>query len=118
MINKVPKPTQITHPNGLIENFTYGTNGRMETHSLVDGSEIRTTTYTYNTEGLLAFINGSRTDVNDVTSFTYSNGRLAIVTNALGQTTSYENYDAFGNATKVTDANGVITQLLMMFVAV
>lgn len=106
----VSKPTQITHPNGLIENFTYGSNGRIETHSLTADGETRTTTYIYNTDGLLASIDGSRTDINDVTNFTYTNGRLASVTNALGHTTIFENYDGFGNATKITDANGVITQ--------
>lgn len=103
-------PNQITHPNGLIENFTYGSNGRIETHSLTADGETRTTTYIYNTDGLLASIDGSRTDINDVTNFTYTNGRLASVTNALGHTTIFENYDGFGNATKITDANGVITQ--------
>jgi RHS repeat-associated protein len=63
-------------------------------------------------------VNGPRTDVLDVTSFVYYpidstvpapwRGQLAAVRNALGHTTRYENYDEFGNARRVIDANGVV----------
>jgi len=105
------KPTQIIHPNGLIENFNYGQNGRLEKHTLTADGESRSTTYGYNSDGLLSAIAGSRVDVEDITSFTYLDGRLASVTNALGQTMSFEDYDGFGNATKITDANGVVSYL-------
>jgi len=104
------KPTQVLHPNGLVEDFTYGDNGRLEQHTLTADGESRTTTYSYNAQGLLVSVDGSREDVEDITLFTYLDGRLAKLTNALGQVTRFENYDGFGNATKITDSNGVVTQ--------
>jgi YD repeat-containing protein len=68
--------------------------------------------------GLKKQIDGARTDVSDVTTFVYYpinsgvtatwRGRLAAVRNALGQITTYANYDVFGNAQKVTDPNAVV----------
>src|SRR5215212_5381501 len=66
-------------------------------------------------------IDGPRMDVEDVTSYVYYpvdpsvtpatlRGRLAAVRNAAGQLTRYESYDAFGNPTRVVDANGVATE--------
>tara|TARA_R110001592_G_scaffold408_2_gene2283 strand:+ start:1126 stop:5742 length:4617 start_codon:yes stop_codon:yes gene_type:complete len=105
------KPTQIIRPNGLMENFVYGINHRLESHSLTTGNETRTTTYSYNADGQLASIDGSRVDVSDITTFTYINNRLSTRTNALGYTITFENYNAFGNATKITDVNGAVTNL-------
>lgn len=63
---------------------------------------------------------GPRTDGNDWTTFVYypidgtvpidARGRLAAVRNALGHITRYEDYDAFGNARRVIDPNGVVTE--------
>jgi len=65
--------------------------------------------------GLRKSIDGPRTDVGDVTTFVYYpvdssvpsawRGRLAGIRNALGQITTYENYDVFGNALRVVDPN-------------
>jgi RHS repeat-associated protein len=78
----------------------------------LDSNEIRTITKTYNTDGLLESINGYRTDVSDVTNFTYDlKGNLHTITNALNQVTTLENYDANGRPQKITDANGVETVL-------
>ena len=62
-------------------------------------------------------IDAPRTDVTDATTFVYypvdstvpatSRGRLAAEKNAAGKITRYENYDLFGNAQRVVDANGV-----------
>jgi len=72
----------------------------------------RASTVTYNAKGLVETVDGPRTDVTDVTHYAYDNqGRLFTVTNALGQVTTYENYDIYGNPGKVTDANGVVTLL-------
>jgi len=65
-------------------------------------------------------VDGPRTDVSDVTAFVYypiddtvpatNRGRLAATQNALGHVTTFENYDVFGNAGRVVDANGVATE--------
>ena len=70
----------------------------------------RTVTRAYNAQGLLASVDGPRTDVNDVTSYTYdAQGRLATVTDPLGHVTSYDTYDMYGNPGRSTDPNGVVS---------
>jgi len=65
-------------------------------------------------------IDGPRTDVADVTTLVYYpiddsvppawRGHLAAAKNAAGHITHYENYDAFGNAQRIVDPNGVATE--------
>lgn len=72
----------------------------------------RTSTVTYNTIGLVASVDGPRTDVSDVTRYTYdAQGRLATVTDPLGHVTTYDTYDPYGNPGRIVDANGVVTSL-------
>lgn len=78
----------------------------------------RQSQFGYDSNGRLTSIDGPRTDVSDVTTLTYYDctagnecGQLASVTNALGQTTSYGSYNAHGQVTAITDANGVITTM-------
>jgi YD repeat-containing protein len=75
----------------------------------------RTVTLGY-TNGQVTSINGPRTDVADVTTLAYNTctsgggcGQLQRVTNALGQVTTYDNYDASGRLLQMTDPNGVKT---------
>jgi len=70
--------------------------------------------------GLIELTDGLRTDVADTTSFVYypvhttvppqRRGRLAATKNALGHIVRYDDYDRFGNVTRSTDPNGVITE--------
>jgi RHS repeat-associated protein len=65
-------------------------------------------------------VDGPRTDLTDVTKYVYYpvdaavpsvlRGRLAAVRNAAGHVIRMENYDVFGHATRVVDANGVATE--------
>ncbi|MES2934552.1 MAG: DUF6531 domain-containing protein [Pseudomonadota bacterium] len=73
----------------------------------------RTTTYTYNAVGQVLTVNGPRTDVTDVTTYTYDpvNGNLLTITNAANQVTTLSNYDANGRVGKIVDANGLTTDL-------
>lgn len=72
----------------------------------------QTWTYTYNSNGQVTSADGPRTDVSDVTQYTYdSSGNLATVTNALGQVTTLSSYNALGLPGKVLDPNGVVTLL-------
>ena len=64
---------------------------------------------------------GPRTDVSDVVQFAYypieasvpgeARGRLAATRDAAGRITRFENYDVFGNALRVIDPAGVITDM-------
>src|SRR5262249_36811150 len=74
-------------------------------------AESRTWTYTYNTVGQMLTMDGPRTDVADVTTYTYVNGNLDTVTDAAGNLTRYANYDAHGRAGTMTDANGLVTTM-------
>ncbi len=81
------------------------------------GSAItRTTGLTYNTYGQVLTIDGPRTDVSDVTSFTYHNctaggacGQLHTVTNPAGHVHTYNSYNSNGRLTKETTATGYET---------
>ena len=63
---------------------------------------------------------GPRTEVQDIARFVYYpvdasvpahlRGRLAATRNAAGHITRYEDYDLFGNATRIVDPNGVVTE--------
>ncbi len=106
-----------------------------------DDGSFATTTYTYCTAAeaaaansscpdirLVKQIDGPRTDVSDIATATYygttdttgcalgtgncfHRGDRKSITNALGQTVDFLRYDAAGRATKIRDANGVITDM-------
>jgi RHS repeat-associated protein len=112
-------PTQIDEP-GKRTTFTYDTTGNVLTRTVTDTvlSLSRTWTHTYNGSGQVLTVNGPRTDVSDVTTYTYYTcttgnacGNVQTVTNALNQTTTYNTYNAYGQPLTMTDANGVLTTL-------
>ena len=68
----------------------------------------------YNAFGQVTSIDGPRVDVADVTNISYYTcttggtcGQIQSVTNALGQTTTYDSYDANGRVLGITDPNGL-----------
>ena len=76
----------------------------------------RTVGLQYDAQGRVMSIDGSRTDVSDITTLEYNNcssgtgcGQLKTITNALGQVTTFDTYDAHGRLTETTDANGLKT---------
>jgi YD repeat-containing protein len=80
----------------------------------------RTWTYTYNSNGSVLTVNGPRTDVSDVTTYTYyanndadagKRGNVATITNAAGHTTSITAYNAHGQPLTIVDANGMTTTM-------
>ena len=80
----------------------------------------RTWRYTYNENGSVLTIDGPRTDVSDVTAYTYyanddsdpgKRGNVATITNALGQVTSITAYNADGQPLTIVDPNGLTTTL-------
>ena len=81
------------------------------------GSSQRTTTYTYVTSsssplfGKLLKVDGSRTDVDDSTSFTYdTKGNLltkTVMVNGVGKVTTYSGYTDLGAPTTIVHPTGV-----------
>lgn len=114
-------PTQIVRPGQTI-NMTYDSAGRMLTRSLVDTqtqtvpytttNNARTTTYTYNSSGLVETIDGPRAGATDVTTFTYdANGDLKTTTDAAGHVTEVVSRNARGLPTQIKDANNLVTEI-------
>jgi RHS repeat-associated protein len=115
------EPALITEPNRTTS-FTFDGSGNILTKTITDTtptpSPARTWTYTYNGFGQVLTIDGPRTDVSDVTTMAYYNcttggqcGQINTITNALGQVTTFNTYNAFGQPLTITDPNGVLTTL-------
>lgn len=114
-------PASITESNRTTS-FTYDTSGNMLTRTETDTSAMptvaRTWTYTYNSFGQVQTEDGPRSDVADVTTYTYYNcttgyqcGQLQTVSNALGHVTTFNTYNAYGLPFTTTDENSVVTTL-------
>ncbi|HEV7608942.1 MAG TPA: RHS repeat-associated core domain-containing protein [Steroidobacteraceae bacterium] len=102
--------------------MTYDTAGNLLTRTVTDPTVTpnvsRTWTYTYDSYGKVLTDDGPRTDVSDLTTYAYYNcttgsqcGQLNTITNALGQVTTYNSYNAHRQPTQITDANGLVTSL-------
>jgi RHS repeat-associated protein len=123
-------------------NWTYNARGQVLAETVTDpagASAQRTTTTAYCEQadvvagtcpliGLLKRVDGPRTDVNDVMTYSYypadasgcaqgvvscdyRRGDLRTVTNGLGHTTEILRYDVTGRPVSTRDANGVVTDL-------
>ncbi|WP_420008376.1 RHS repeat-associated core domain-containing protein [Xanthomonas sacchari] len=99
---------------------------RTITYSYCEAADVSATDSTCPILGLPKTVDGARTDVNDITRFTYyptddsacatspttcphRKGDLWKVTNALGQVTEYLAYDGAGRVLSAKDGNGVVT---------
>jgi RHS repeat-associated protein len=115
------EPVLITEPNRTIS-FTYDGSGNALTKTVTDttvspnGS--RTWTYTYTSDGQVLTAKGPRTDVNSTTTYAYYTcatgtqcGQVQTITNAVGQVTTLNTYNAYGQPLTITDPNGVVTTL-------
>jgi YD repeat-containing protein len=78
------------------------------------------TTTTFDARHRLTQIDGPRTDVSDIESRSYyadddpdilRRGRLRTITSPTGLITTFEDYDVYGTARRLIDANGVVTTL-------
>lgn len=114
-----PLPLQIDEP-GRRTTYTYDVAGNQLTRTERDTTtnESRIWAYTYDSNHRMLTADGPRTDVADVTTYTYYScttgyqcGQLHTVTNAAGHVTIYNTYNARGQPLTITDPNGVVTTL-------
>jgi YD repeat-containing protein len=98
---------------------TTDASGAQEFSATASGSP-RTWTYTYNANGNVLTVNGPRTDVSDITTYTYyanddtdlaKRGNVATIANAHGHTTSITSYNAHGQPLAIVDPNSLTTTL-------
>lgn len=112
------RPEVITEANRTTS-FTYDSQGDVLTKTISDTSQTpnspRTTTYSYDAFGRRLTEDGPRTDVSDVTTYTYYTcttglecGHLQTVTDALSHTTTYNTYNSYGQPLTMTDPNGIL----------
>lgn len=110
-------PTQIDEA-GRRTAFNYDAGGNLLSKTVTDTAtqQSRTWAYTYNILGQVLSANGPRTDVNDITTYSYyadntanhKPGDLWKITNALNHTTTFTAYDANGRLLSLTDPNGLV----------
>jgi YD repeat-containing protein len=125
--------TQIASPTKL-EIYSYDSNGNLISYSETPTSDVngsqgfsasatgptRTTTWAYTADGQIASRSGPRTDINDGTTYLYRTaddtnippqyrkGDLYQIVDALGHTTTVNQYDLNGRPLQMTDANGTV----------
>lgn len=115
-------PTLITEALRKTAYIYYPSTNNIHTKTVTDTTVTpnvsRTWTYTYNSGGQVLTIDGPRTDVSDVTTYAYYTcttgtqcGQVQTVSNAVGQVTTYNTYNAYAQPLTITDPNGVITTL-------
>ena len=93
------KPSAIIEPTRTTR-YVYDANEQLKEQQLEADGETRTTTYSYYANRLLHTVDGPRTDVSDITTYTYDTAlNLASISNALGHTTLYSDYNSQGKAT-------------------
>ncbi len=119
-------PLTVTEP-GRTTTYTYDAYGNVLTRTETDttsqtvpystNGRSRTWAYTYYPSGVngayqVATINGPRTDVSDITTYTYNaDGFVSTVTNPLGHVTEVTGYNARGLPLSMLDQNNVVTQM-------
>lgn len=119
-------PTSALLPDGKpiavlckqVEQATMDASGTLGFAAALDSSAApRIQSWTYNQFGQILTHDGPRTDVSDVTTYTYysattanyTKGDLQSMTNPLGKTTQYTQYNPHGQLLQSTDPNGVVT---------
>jgi len=112
-------PTLVTEPLRQTTYAYYPGTNTIQTKTITDTTVTpnvsRTWTYTYNNYGQVLTIDGPRTDVTDVTTYTYYTctsgvqcGQVNAITNAMGQITTFNTYNASGQPLTITDPNGTL----------
>ncbi len=107
-------PALITEPK-LSTKFTYDNVTGLLLEKRVSDlvlNKTRVWTFTYNGL-LLSTVKGPRTDVSDLTQYTYdAKGNLATLKNAVGKITKFTLYDGNGRLLEMSDPNGLVTKFI------
>jgi YD repeat-containing protein len=91
------------------EQATTDNTGKLAMAAPLTGSA-RVWTYTYNPSGQIESIRGPRTDIADLTRYSYdAQGNLSTVTDALQRVTTMNAYDANGRVGRIETPDGVVT---------
>jgi RHS repeat-associated protein len=108
-------PTQIVAPSATGTQTTtlaYDAEGNLERRTVNAGGQIREWTSTYNGDGQVLTMDGPRTDVIDVSRYTYdADGNRESATDAAGHITEFLDHDAAGRLLKMRDSNDVVTEM-------
>jgi len=115
-------PTLITEALRTTAYAYYAGTNEVHTKTVTDTTVTpnvsRTWTYTYDGYGRVLTIDGPRTDLTDVTTYAYYTcttgaqcGLVNTITDALGNVTTYNTYNAHGQPLTITDPNGTVTTL-------
>jgi len=105
------KPSIITHSDSQ-NIYSYDSSGRILSNSVMTNDGSREWRYTYNSLGLIESMDGPRTDVNDVTTYTYlADGELNTITNPLGHVITYDDYHYTGLPQTIIDENGIVSRV-------
>jgi len=123
LLKSVSQPSVAVPGENILVAMTHDSSGNIisEIESGYSGNNpvSRVTKSTYNLNGQLTHIDGSRDDVEDIYTFEYfsneasegdSRGQLKQIQNSMGHITSYANYNSFGKPGVVVDGNGVATE--------
>lgn len=118
-------PTRITAPSAAagvaqVTDFAYDAQGNLVRRTISAGGATRQWSQSWSASGQPLALDGPRTDVADVTRYTYyaatdacvgCRGNVKTVTNALGHVTTWSAYDVDGNPRTIVDPNGLVTTL-------
>ncbi|MCO7222728.1 RHS repeat-associated core domain-containing protein [Pleionea sp. CnH1-48] len=121
-------PATVTYPvngNGYqrVVEYAYDANFFIEriTEKSIKGDAVdtRVTDFTVNADGQIISVDGPRSDVQDISYFTYYDctqgvafcGQVETITNALGHVTRYSNYTLEGKPQTIEEPNNLTTQL-------
>ncbi len=115
------EPASITEANRTTT-FSYDTSGNLLTKTVTDTTVTpnvsRTWTYTYDSYGHVLTAKGPRTDLSSETTYTYYTctsgsqcGQVDTITDPVGNVTTFNTYNAYGQPLTITDSNGVVTTL-------
>jgi len=114
----VHKPYTTTKTNVTIDDRYNASTGTLTSHTLTDttggstNGQTHVWAYTYNGTGEMLTAQMPRTDVTVKTTYTYSSGALATITDPIGNLTTINTANGTGQPTKITDANSVETDLV------
>ena len=116
-------PTRITSPSGVaggseVVDHVYDPLGNLLRKTITAGATSRQWNMAYDSFGRTLTVDGPRTDLTDVTSYTYYDradpcvgcrGNVKTATNAAGHVTTFDAYDIDGQPTRIKDPNGLVT---------